>query len=129
MKSNAGMWIDHREAIIVVLSESEEGDVTKRILSAVEKKHAQEVPADDTRQKEFTEHLTRYYDAIISYLHGARSVLIFGPGEAKGELKKRFEARTDEARAITVETADNMTAPQVAARVRHHFHQDARRAV
>lgn len=129
MKTNAGVWLDHREAIIVVLSESEEGDVTKRILSAVEKKHAQEMPADDFRQKEFTEHLTRYYDAIVSYLQGARSILIFGPGEAKGELKKRFEARKDETRTIEVETSDNMTEPQVAARVRHHFHQDAKRAV
>ena len=128
MKTDAGMWIDHREAVIVVLSESEEGDVTKRILSAVEKKHAQEVPADDSRQKEFTEHLARYYDAIISYLHGARSILIFGPGEAKGELKKRFEARKDETRVITVETTDNMTAPQVAARVRNHFRQGTRSA-
>lgn len=127
MKANAGMWIDHREAVIVVLSESEEGDVTKRILSAVEKKHAQEMPADDSRQKEFTEHLARYYDAVISYLQEAGSILIFGPGEAKGELKKRFEARSSEPRAITLETADNMTAPQVAAKVRRHFHQDAQR--
>lgn len=127
MKTNAGMWIDHREAIIVVLSESEEGDVTKRILSAVEKKHAQEMPADDSRQREFTEHLARYYDAIISYLQEARSILIFGPGEAKGELKKRFEARKDEARTIEVETTDNMTEHQVAARVREHFRQESRR--
>ena len=60
MKANAGMWIDHREAIIVVLSESREGDVTKRILSAVEKQHAQEVPPDDIRERVHAEHLAHY---------------------------------------------------------------------
>lgn len=127
MKANAGLWIDHREAVIVTLSAG--GDETKRILSNAVKQHAVEMPADDLRQKEFTEHLAHYYDAIIAHLSEAGAIVIFGPGEAKGELKKRFEARKSETRSIAVETTDNMTQPQVAARVRRHYHQDARRGV
>ncbi|MDD5303582.1 MAG: hypothetical protein PHS14_10790 [Elusimicrobia bacterium] len=127
MKTNAGLWIDHREAIIVTLSAG--GEETKRIQSTAVKQHAVEMPADDLRQKEFTEHLAHYYDAIIAHLREAGAIVIFGPGEAKGELKKRFETHKSETRAIVMETTDNMTEPQVAARVRHHFHQDLRRGV
>lgn len=127
MKANAGLWIDHREAIIIILSDA--GARTKRIQSAVVKQHSQEMPADDLRQKEFTEHLTHYYDEVITYLRDAGAILIIGPGEAKGELKKRFEAHRSETRAITLETSDNMTEPQVAALVRRHYNQDALRGM
>ena len=137
MKTNAGLWIDHREAIIVVLSET--GEETKHIQSTVEKQlrrsgepsngsfEAQEVPADDSQERAYTLHLTHFYDEIISYLGDAGSILIFGPGEAKGELKKRFQKHKSGTRTIAVETAGKMTQPQVVAQVRHHFHADALR--
>jgi len=51
--------------------------------------------------------------------------LIFGPGEAKGELKKRFEKECPGAHIVTMETTDKMTEPQIVAHVRHHFELDA----
>ena len=47
--------------------------------------------ADDSHEKEFTGHLNNYYDAVIAAIRDAKSILLFGPGEAKGELKKRLE--------------------------------------
>jgi len=137
MKANAGLWIDHREAVIVVLSET--GEETKRIQSTVEKQlrrsgepangsfEAQQAPADDSRERAYSGHLAHYYDEIVSFLHDAGSILIFGPGEAKGELKKRFESDKNSVCALAIETADKMTEPQIVAKVRHHFHQDAAR--
>lgn len=125
MKSNAGLWIDHREAVIVVLTES--GEQVTRVLSTAERQHAVEMPPDDLRQREFTEHLTRYYDSVVARLADAGAILILGPGEAKGELKKRFDSHKSERRGITVETVGGMTEPQVVARVRSHFHREAPR--
>ena len=137
LKAEAGLWIDHREAFIVVLSKT--GEVTKRIQSSVEKQSRrdgdpstgrfeyQAVPADDSRQREYTGHLKRYYDEIIAHLHDAGAVLIFGPGEAKGELKKRFEIEKTGAHIVAMETTDKMTESQIAAYVRHHFNQEAAR--
>jgi hypothetical protein len=88
---------------------------------------AQEVPADDSREREYSGQLVRYYDEIISYLRGAGAILILGPGEAKGELKKRFEKDQSDTRAVAVETADKMTGPQLVALVRHHYHRDPTR--
>jgi hypothetical protein len=137
LKAEAGLWIDHREAFIVVLSKT--GEKTKRIESTGEKQlrrsgepatgrfEYQAVPADDSRQREYTGHLTRYYDEIVAYLHDAGAVLIFGPSEAKGKLKKRFENDKTGPRLIRTETTDKMTEPQIVAYVRHHFCHEAAR--
>jgi hypothetical protein len=127
----AGLWIDHREAVIVILSQT--GEQTKRIQSGAESQlrrtgepaigrfENQEVPADDSRQKAYSGHLARYYDEVLACLRDAEAVLIFGPGEAKGELKKRFEQKKSGAHVVTMETSDKMTEPQIVAHVRHHF--------
>jgi len=140
LKAEAGLWIDHREAFIVILSQT--GDTTKRIQSGVEKQVRREgdpatgrfeyqaVVADDSRQREYTGHLARYYDEIIACLRDAGAVLIFGPGEAKGELKKRLETEKAATRILTMETTDKMTDPQIIAHVRHHFcHETAKQGV
>jgi len=57
----------------------------------------------------------------------AGAILIFGPGEAKGELKKRFENGQAGLRLVTTETTDKMTEPQIVASVRHHFDHEAAR--
>jgi hypothetical protein len=134
MKAKVGLWIDHRQAMIVALTER--GEETRRIESNVEKQlrrsgrspadapfEAQMVPADDAREREYQGHLAHYYDEIAGYLREANAIaiLILGPGEAKGELKKRLDKDKGGTRIVALETADKMTEPQVAAKVRHHF--------
>jgi hypothetical protein len=82
------------------------------------------VPADDSRQRAFTAHLNIYYDAVIASLGDAESILIFGPGEAKGEMKKRLEKTKLRGRIAGVETVDKMTNRQIAAKVRQHFAEE-----
>ncbi|MBU0674464.1 MAG: hypothetical protein KJ950_07475 [Proteobacteria bacterium] len=132
MKTTAGVWIDHRKAVIVVLSD--QGEKTKVIESEVERQQgrfagerslepyeAQKVPADDSRARKFTGQLNGYYDEVISVLRDADSILLFGPGEAKGELKKRLMKDKLGARIEAVETEDSMTDRQIAAKVREFF--------
>jgi hypothetical protein len=134
LKVEAGLWVDHREALIVVLSKT--GEETKRIQSDAQKQlrrtgepsvgrfEYQEVPADDSRQRAYSGYLDRYYDEIVASLRNAGAILIFGPGEAKGELKKRFEKECPGAHIVTMETTDKMTEQQIVAHVRHHFELD-----
>ena len=49
-----------------------------------------QVAADDSRQTLFTGTLNIYYDAVIAALRDVESLIILGPGEAKGELKRRL---------------------------------------
>ena len=132
MKPLVGVWIDHRKAVIVAVSEK--GEEIREIESNVEKQpgrfagvrsttpyESQHVQADDSRERRFTGHLDGYYDEVIACVREAGAILILGPGEAKGELRKRLEQATPDARIVTVEAADKMTDRQVAARVREHF--------
>ena len=132
MKAKVGLWIDHREAFIVVLTEK--GEETKRIESTVEKQlrrsgrspsnesfEPQLVPADDTRERDYTGHLANYYDEVIACIGDAETILIFGPGEAKGELKKRMERDKIGIRIVAMETADKMTEPQIVAKVKQRL--------
>src|ERR1039457_6934332 len=132
MKTVAGVWIDHREAVIVLVSGKRQ--VTKRIKSYVEKQlrrsgrspsrdpfEAQRVPADDSREREYTGHLANYYDEVISCIRPAEEILIFGPGEAKGELRKRIERDKLALRILCFETTDKMTEPQISQKVKRHY--------
>src|SRR5579864_9450477 len=128
----AGLWIDHREAMIVLLSG--EHHETKRIKSNVEKQlrrygrslpsdrfESQLVPADDSREREFTGHLTNYYDEVISCIRSAEAILLFGPGEAKGELRKRIERDKLDLRITCFETTDKMSESQILQKVKRHY--------
>jgi hypothetical protein len=131
-KTFAGVWIDHREAVVVLVSGNEE-DMT-RIRSGVEKQlrrsgrsvvvgpfEPQMVPADNSREREYTGNLVRYYDEVVGCLRRASAILLFGPGEAKGELKKRVERDRLDLRINRVETADKMTERQILHKVRQHY--------
>ena len=132
MKTLAGLWIDHREAVIVILSDK--GEETRRVKSHVEKQlrrsrpvaaqasfEAQMKPADDSREREYAGHLANYYDEVISCLRPAKALLLFGPGEAKGELRKRIERNKLDVRITSCETSDKMTERQIAQKVRRHY--------
>ncbi|GAK56199.1 hypothetical protein U27_03161 [Candidatus Vecturithrix granuli] len=125
MKTTVGVWIDHRKAIIVVSTDN--GEEVVLIISKVEKQlrrsgdSSSQAPADDSRQRALTGHLNRYYDAVIACIREAESILIFGPGEAKGELQKRLEHNNLGERIVEVETVDKMTDRQIAAKVHQYF--------
>ena len=119
MKNHAGLWIDRANAVIVLLNA--EGEEIKHIDSDTRNHpHSNEV-SDDIRLGVETEYLKQYYDEIIGCVSEAESVFIFGPGEAKNQLKKRFERENHNRKSVAVETADKMTEPQVPAKVRNHF--------
>ncbi|HWI13200.1 MAG TPA: hypothetical protein VNT02_03070 [Burkholderiales bacterium] len=136
MKTVAGLWIDHKRAVIVIATDK--GDEIKVIVSNVDKQlgrsqgvrsttpyEAQLVPADDSRERRLTGQLNMYYDSVIATIQGAEELLLFGPGEAKGELKKRIKLRNKGVRVVATEAADKMTDRQVAAKVRRYFESSA----
>jgi hypothetical protein len=132
MNDHAGVWIDHRKAVIVGLTP--DGEITTVIPSRVEKHperggdapmkgayEARQVPADDSRQRALTGELNIYYDAVIAALRDYGSLLLLGPGEAKKELQSRLTHSKLGARVGAIETADKMTDRQIVAKVRAHF--------
>ena len=132
MRTNVGLWIDHRKAVIVAVTDK--GEEIGLIISKVEKQHRrsgdsslkgprepQQVPAEDSLQRAFTGHLNIYYDAVTASIRDAEAILIFGPGEAKGELRERLEKHGLGERIVRIETIDRMTDRQIASKVRRYF--------
>jgi hypothetical protein len=121
MKTTVGLWIDHRKAVIVFVTGA---DVEIKLIdSNVERPRGQygrSAPADDIQQRVSTKRLNSYYDEVISSLWNSRAILIMGPGEAKGELKKRIEINNLKGRIVDIETVDKMTDPQIVAKARKH---------
>jgi hypothetical protein len=127
MKTRAGLWIDHRKAVIVLISDDGEEE-TKTIESGMEKHvrftggdGSEDGSSEDVRDRQYGNHLNSYYDQVIAVVGNAVSVQIFGPGEAKGELKKRLQNEGLKDHALSVETTDKMTDRQISAKVREHF--------
>ena len=132
MKTLAGLWIDRWEAVIVLVSEK--GQETRRIKSCLEKRlrrsdgspsgvpfEPQIIPADDSGEPEHGGGLAKYYDEVISCLRPAEALMVFGPGEEKGELRKRIERDKLALRITRFETSDKMTERQVSQKVRRHY--------
>ncbi len=131
MATQAGLWIDHRKAVIVSVADGQEAttqvdaDVEKHVRysggTASGSHGSQSGGGEDTRERRFEGELAKYYDEVIAHVHNAEAIFVLGPGEAKLELKARLEAKGLGARIVGIETADKMTNPQVAARVRAQF--------
>jgi hypothetical protein len=75
MKTAVGLWIDHRQAVIVSVAGNAEH--IQRISSNVKRHHrpsGTSGPADDARQRELTEHLNSYYEEVVSRIRDAESI-------------------------------------------------------
>ncbi len=129
MKSVVGLWIDHSQTSVVMISA--DGEKTEHIMSDIEK-HVRfagggrsDGPGtsleEDQQDRHFDNQLGRYYDKVIAVIREADAILIFGPGEAKRELQQRLERDGLSGRIMGVETADKMTENQIVARVRRYF--------
>jgi len=124
MNQNVGIWIDHKSAVIVSASASHV--TTTTLESDVEAHPRYSGRQDGGGEKKYEERhgqqLDRYYDDVIRQIGAPDALLIFGPGEAKVELKERL-SRTNALSGCTValETTDKLTDPQIVAKVKAHF--------
>lgn len=127
MKKEVGLWIDNREAVIVVRTDNDEqvtrikSDAQKQIRFPGGSRKDGLQTTEAIRGKRLEKHLGRYFDDIIAHIRDAEGIHIFGPGEAKNELAKRLEAGGLKARIVGMETVDKMTDNQIAAKVREYF--------
>jgi hypothetical protein len=133
MNHKVGIWIDHKKAVIV---SALAGRVTAKTLKSKVGPHARyssragyptaDGPKDGGGEKKyeerFSQQLDRYYDEVISQLGQPEALLIFGPGEAKLQLKERLgRSKALSERVVGIETTDKLTDPQIVAKVKEHY--------
>jgi len=125
VNKKVGLWFDNDKAVIVSISE--DGEERKIITSHMENfiRFSSTTPGDgtpeDARDKRYWNRIGEYYDKVIAHINDAEAIQIFGPGEAKDELKKRLELTGLAEYSITLETTGKLTDQQVAKKVRERF--------
>jgi hypothetical protein len=133
MNHKAGLWIDHKKAVIVAASAD---PVTATTVESQVGPHARysgragyptpngphDGGGEQSYEGRYGEHLNRYYDDVIARLEHPEALLILGPGEAKLQLKERLShVKALASCAVVVETTDKLTDPQIVAKVKEHF--------
>jgi len=133
MKKHVGIWIDHEKAVIISLQNGDEqivhikSDVEKQTrMSGGSRSKLAYGPMDiaDERKVERRrkQQLNQYYQDLVQLIRDSDEIFIFGPGEAKIELKKHIESSSvRSAHIVGVESADKMTENQIAAKVKKFY--------
>jgi hypothetical protein len=133
MATQAGVWIDHKQAVVVLMTD--EGQEIKKVKSGAQRPAAQpagstrskhkytpnDFVAEDRLERKADSRLKSFYDEVIKCLQGSEALLILGPGEAKGEFRKQVEAKQVRGLTVELETTDKLTERQLAAKVKEHF--------
>ena len=129
MTINAGVWIDHHKAVVVLITDERE-DILNIMSDPDELAQSpgggrgtrsftpSDFVAEDKRERKTTIRLNKYYDDVIACLRDAEVIVVLGPGEAKGEFTHRFKRQRLHRRIAHMGTVDKMTDRQIAAHVR-----------
>ncbi|MDD5168926.1 MAG: hypothetical protein PHN75_08915 [Syntrophales bacterium] len=125
MGRKIGLWIDNSKAVIMAIAD--QGETLQQINSSIEKRSREALytSADDSQARKFIGPLNMYYYTVMATLRDADSLFIFGPGEAKLELKRRLEKDNIRGHIIDLETTDKMTEDEIVAKVRSHFQKES----
>jgi len=124
MNQQIGIWIDHSSAVIVSMSDSQ---VTTKTLESDVDAHPHysggRSPGGEKKyEQRHEEQLDRYYDRVIGEVGRPEALLLFGPGEAKLELKERLgRSKQLSDCVVDLDTVDKLTEPQIVAKVKQHF--------
>ncbi|MEI8186705.1 MAG: hypothetical protein WCG19_08410 [Chlorobiaceae bacterium] len=133
MKKNTGLWIDHKEAILVSIEG--EQTVVQRVESGAERHHkptggwkaggtnvAQSVSNEHVDEERRKHQYHAFYKKVIELLGDSAKLAVFGPGEAKIELAKEIEKVADVyKKQVAVEACDRLTENQLIAKVKTFF--------
>ncbi len=132
MKKEVGLWIDHRQAVIVTLQDDTEtvehveanfekrGNYTSDVQSMSESSLKVDL-AEDKHERHTQEMVNHYYTEVAEQIKDATDLYIMGPGPAKIEFQKVIETQKLPANILRVEPADKLSDAQIAARVRQSF--------
>ena len=116
----AVVWIDHRTARIFHV---EPGGFDVATVQAPQRELSRK--AEEQGRHAGSGH---YFDQVVEALRGEDQVLVVGPSSAKLDFVRHVHQHdhTLTPKIVGVETLDHPTDPQLAAYLRHYFHQPPR---
>ncbi|MDF1577453.1 MAG: hypothetical protein P1P81_03305 [Desulfobulbales bacterium] len=133
MTQRVGIWVDHKEAILVSVTDTE--TTLQRIESHAESNfrpsggwkasgtNVAQAVSKEQKAEERRRHLFHsFYHGVIEKIGKADFIYLSGPGEAKLELAKEVEKiKGPRGRIAAVEPSDRLTENQIVAKVKSFF--------
>lgn len=120
-KQNAGVWIDNQKAIIITnTSENENGDFTiqEKIKGSENQGGGSEHSMNNAKQSGSL----KYFKSVSSRLLNYDEILIFGPGKSQEQFQNHLQGDAQfNSKKITIDSAEQLTDPQMIAKVREFF--------
>lgn len=133
MEKNVGIWLDNEKAYIITLIDGNEkvekieSNVETRVRIEGETKSYSRlggmlINPQKKKTKRKNHQLKDYFRSIIRKTKDASSIYIFGPADAKTNLKKIVEQEKNLNKKLKrVESSDRLTEKQMVAKVRQVF--------
>ena len=123
------VWIDHNRAVVAAIEDGEESLETIRSSAGSRvrpSKGGETVPPSDgqgqinerRRGRRYEQLLSHFYRDVIRHIGRPDELVVMGPAQAKQELKTEIEESLLRDVHVVLETAGEMTDPQVMARLR-----------
>lgn len=123
------VWIDHRRAVVAAV---EDGEESLEIIASNAGRHTRrsggcrtiepwgpQISNDEgRRERKYEERLAHFYRDVIRHIGRPDELVVMGPAQAKQELKAEIEESLLRDVHVVLETAGEMTDPQVMARLR-----------
>ena len=123
------VWIDHSRAIVAAVDDGEESLET---IASNAGRHIRASGGSRTvapwgpqvsnnerrRERRYEQRLTHFYRDVIRHIGHPDELVVMGPAQAKQELKAEIEESLLRDVEVVLETAGEMTDPQVLARLR-----------
>ncbi len=132
MQDKVGIWVDYKKAVLVHFTA--DGHELKQVkfkagkplaegrVASRNKSHGRgDWTAEDRLQNKADVDRKGYYRDIIAATSGCTELFVFGPAQAKTELKKQLLAKKIPGLVLDVAASDEMTQAQVVATARAHF--------
>ena len=123
------VWIDHRRAIVAAIDDGEESLETldsnvgrySRVAGGnrTATPWGPQAPGEErSRERRYGNRLAHFYRDVIRHIGRPDELVVMGPAQAKQELKAEIEDSLLRDVHVVLETAGEMTDPQVLARLR-----------
>jgi len=120
-KQYAGVWLDNQQAIIITNDlGNDNGDYTihEKVKSNGNHSGGNEHSMNNAKQSDSL----KYFKSLSTLLEPYDEILIFGPGKSQEQFQNHLQENAQfKSKKITIDSANQLTDPQMIAKVREFF--------
>lgn len=117
-KQHAGVWLDNQHAMIIANGEEKEYSILNTVKATGHQGGGSEHSMNNSKQTESV----KYFKALSTLLMPYDEILLFGPGQSQEQFQHHLKENVQfNNKKISIDSSNQMTDPQMIAKVRDFF--------